>query len=71
MTLSPNPVTNSLYIESEALLNGDISIADSQGRIVKILPASNVVDVSQLTSGLYFLKISSEGAVMTKKFIKK
>ena len=61
---------NSLNIDSEDILVHDISILDLQGRIVKTLPASNIVDVSQLTSGLYFLKIPVEGVVISKKFIK-
>jgi hypothetical protein len=71
ITVYPNPVRNVVNIDSEAILVGDISILDMQGRIVKKLDASDIVEVSQLTAGLYFLKIASEGAVITTKFIKK
>jgi hypothetical protein len=64
-------VSNSLTIDSEGLLIGDVSILDMQGRMVKTVTTSNIIDVSQLNSGLYFLKIASEGAVITTKFIKK
>lgn len=71
ITVYPNPVSNSLILDSEGLLIGDVSILDMQGCMVKTLTASNIVDVSQLNSGLNFLKIASEGTVVTKKFIKK
>jgi hypothetical protein len=47
-----------------------LTVLNMQGRIVKILSPSNFTDVSQRTSGLYSLKIASEGIVRTKKFIK-
>jgi hypothetical protein len=70
ISIYPNPTNGSLYIESQNVITVDLTIIDMQGRIVKTIPASNFVDVSQLTSGLYFLKIASEGIVRTKKFIK-
>lgn len=66
----PNPVNNSLFIDSEFPVEGEFSIIDSQGRIITTIPASNVIDVSQLTTGMYFLKFSSEGSSTTLKFIK-
>ncbi len=69
ISLYPNPTNGSLYIESQNAITGDLTVIDIQGRIVKTFAVSTIVDVSQLTAGLYFLKISSEGEVITKKFI--
>lgn len=70
IVLYPNPANNSLMITSEIPVEGELSIIDSQGRMVKTVPASNVIDVSQLKTGMYLLKISSEGQVFVKKFMK-
>lgn len=75
-SLYPNPVGESLVLISPASIgNTNLQIFDIQG---KLLSAQNVlfekqtaIDVSQLSAGLYFLKIKSEkGNVVVKKFIK-
>lgn len=68
--IHPNPATTTINIESQIPLAGTTTIVDVQGRIVKKIQALNVIDVSQLNSGMYFLKISSEGQAVVKKFIK-
>jgi len=54
-----------------------VGIANAEGRIVKETAiemqsgATNSIDVSQLASGVYFLKIENGNQSATKKFIKK
>jgi hypothetical protein len=71
ITLFPNPVQETLCIASANPLEGTIAVIDMQGRIILLSDGSNSVAVSQLLSGVYFLKIASEGTIILKKFIKK
>jgi uncharacterized repeat protein (TIGR01451 family) len=73
-TLYPNPVHNSLNIETNnAIEVSSINIYNTLGQLVLIIPnAQNVktVDVSSLTSGNYFIKINSDKGTSNTKFIK-
>jgi cyanophycinase-like exopeptidase len=68
--LYPNPVKNTLYIDG--LLNGNYTIYDTQGRLIKDSGEINSdgIEVSSLSNGLYLIKITAEGKTSTKKFIK-
>lgn len=72
--LYPNPTKNSFQIKGKTSVNS-ITIIDSNGRILKeIKPQSNetqaTVSVEDLSQGLYFAKIKSNGKTTTLKFIK-
>ena len=62
ISVSPNPVINNLQInhKSDAKLNS-VQIIDQSGRIVKTASDQSLINVSQLNSGLYFLKAVYEG----------
>ncbi len=67
--LLPNPANKQFSIQSERGTFSQIQILDCQGRIVK---KSNemLVDISDMPTGLYFVKIvSSEDKVVIKKLI--
>ena len=68
--LHPNPVKNVLNIDG--LSNKNYSIYDSLGRLVNssFLNATNQINVSNLSSGIYLLKIISDEKTIVKKFIK-
>jgi hypothetical protein len=73
--VSPNPASSVLNINAKtgaALSN--IQLTDVNGRIVKTINAGNVsetqINISDLNSGVYFLKISSDLGVGTSKIIK-
>ncbi len=72
LTIFPNPVAERLGIESSEKDFESITITDVNGRIViSILdPDSNEIDVSNLNTGIYFLKIASSEGNTTRKFIK-
>ena len=75
VALYPNPAKNTLTIsDASNSANASIEITDISGRIVKSLNAgfSNelVINVSELTSGNYILKLKSENGTAVKKFIK-
>ena len=73
ITISPNPMKNTISIsnDSDAILSS-IEIIDLNGKIVKKVTAdsSNQINVSNLSSGTYFVTINSDKGTVTKKVIK-
>ncbi|MFD2910076.1 S8 family serine peptidase [Flavobacterium ardleyense] len=74
----PNPTSNQLNVvlrDSKFVSsNTTISVVDFQGRVVKtqkVQGEESVIDVSNLQSGVYMLRINALGASYTKKFVKK
>ena len=77
IVLFPNPTDNKLNINlDEPIINQEIliEIYSPEGKIVKSLSApaaSNIlVDVSPLSTGLYFIQISSNNQTAVLKFVK-
>lgn len=74
LEMHPNPASSSVIVN---LVNGlnhvSVELIDMQGRLISsygnIEGASMKVDLSSVSSGVYFIKVSSEGAVQTKKLI--
>ena len=64
----PNPIQDFLNLESQQPLE-TVKIYNLQGQLIKE-DTNRSVDVSQLTTGLYFIQLSVEGKTVTKKFIK-
>jgi hypothetical protein len=71
LSIHPNPVTNTLTIKNKELKINNISILNVSGGIVKTINEStNIIDVSNLAKGIYFLQIHTDNGVLSKKFIK-
>ena len=72
LILYPNPTKDVLNLNSIEILNGAFyTIFDMSGRrVVNATLSSNVIDVSNLSSGNYILRISSGNQTKTQKFIK-
>lgn len=73
LKIYPNPVSNTLYISNKRneFLNSEIEITNTLGQTVLKLPYKNEIDVSQLSSGYYSLKIiTTEKYQFHSKFIK-
>jgi thiol-disulfide isomerase/thioredoxin len=80
VTLYPNPVSDNLTVEFNSDLASTIRVTavDIMGRTVKNFGAENLVrgdnqlqlNVSNLVSGTYFLRITQDDAVKTMKFEK-
>lgn len=75
-SISPNPTNAILTINSGKIINGNVKIElmDALGKILisedyKDFNQSSI-NVSSLSSGIYFVKISSGDNATTKKFIK-
>jgi uncharacterized repeat protein (TIGR01451 family) len=73
-TLYPNPAKNVLNINTKSNIEvHTIAIYNLLGQVVLAIPNAkntNTVDVSNLKSGNYFLKITSDKGSATEKFIK-
>lgn len=70
LRMYPNPTKNNLYIETA--LNGaiNVSIVNMLGKeVVNTNVVNNSVNVANLTSGIYIVKITEEGKTSTKKLI--
>ena len=69
LAIYPNPVNNTLHIESE-IQSGQVSIYDLTGRKVLQSEYQPNISVSHLNNGLYFIQIvTAEGQVINQKFI--
>jgi len=69
VTIYPNPANDKIYIKSQ-LMNHNVEIFDINGKLmISKRVDSNVatIDISNLTAGIYFIKISNE---VVGKFIK-
>lgn len=73
-TVFPNPTSGVLNIGTKGASMNQIQISDINGRTVKTINAANVsetqINISDLNSGVYFLKISSNSGVGTTKIVK-
>lgn len=73
VNIYPNPVEDNLNIKTSAdVINKVATIFDINGkRVLNLKLKSTTIDVSNLTSGIYFLRLESEGKTIKRKFIKK
>jgi hypothetical protein len=74
-SIHPNPVTDVLYITSKnSAIIEMIEVVDVNGRLLKHTSVSNSnstqINLSNLNSGVYFVKVQSELGVGTSKIIK-
>lgn len=70
LLIYPNPTNSQLNIDFNGKIE-EINIIDVTGKTIKSLSASNkVIDISDLTNGIYFLQVISNGSLITKKIIK-
>lgn len=68
ISLFPNPVKDYLYVGADAK-NFEIYVKDASGKQVLTAKNSQMLDVSKLTRGIYFLTATFDGEIVTKKFI--
>ena len=68
----PNPTSNKIYLYGTPSEGGSIHIYSVQGKLLLSLKSlSSELDVSQLSSGIYFMQlVSSDGSREVLKFIK-
>ena len=72
INIYPSPAINSLTFEGNIAQNASIEVVSLAGQVVlSTALINNKVDVSNLNSGVYILKISSNQHVYTSKLVKK
>jgi hypothetical protein len=75
MKVYPNPASNFIFVDNANQTNSIIMILDSRGAIVKQLnqtKTSERIDVSGLSSGIYYIRIiSNEGTAQYKLMVQK
>lgn len=70
LKMYPNPAKNNLFIETALNSDINVSIVNMLGKeVVNTKAVNNTVNVSNLTSGVYIVKITEEGKTSTKKLI--
>jgi len=74
-SLYPNPANETLNIDLQnEPLNGKIEIRDLSGRVVTtalLTSSHSVISVSQLSEGLYFVRMEDGKKSAVKKFVKR
>lgn len=71
VTIYPNPTSDELTIETSH--QATIQILNIQGQLIKAIDATDSktsVDVSELSSGMYFVEVKTENGVVVRKFVK-
>ncbi len=66
----PNPVENTLFFSQE-ITGNPVRIYNAAGSLIFEQKTTNQINVSDLTSGIYFLVFEKDGIKTTKRFIKK
>lgn len=69
LTISPNPANDVLSIATSSLPE-QVVVRDGLGRVVLIAGSVTEVDISSLTSGVYFLTVVNEGTHVVRQFVK-
>ncbi|MCL2436394.1 MAG: T9SS type A sorting domain-containing protein, partial [Lentimicrobiaceae bacterium] len=75
ITIYPNPTTGELEIRNYESEIKSIEVFDVYGRKVSshhLIPSSSnhLINISHLTSGIYFVKVTTEQGEVVKKVIK-
>ncbi len=73
LQLYPNPASDQLTLDFGKEIEGTIQIMNANGRQVRSINISGfnqTIDVSDLTTGFYFLSINTENNQLIEKFIK-
>jgi hypothetical protein len=69
-SLHPNPTTGQLIIETQNFTPKSITIYDDAGRLINILPFKNEINISTLSSGVYFMEVTGSEGVDRKRVVK-
>ncbi|MFT7086115.1 MAG: hypothetical protein ACJAV5_001838 [Vicingaceae bacterium] len=69
LRLSPNPASNELRINTDEPVRS-ILVSDINGKAVEVNRSNKVIDVSNLSCGLYFIQVETENGMFREKFVK-
>ncbi len=71
ISVFPNPAKLYIQIDNGKLKVKNVEVSDMSGKIVLVQDKNNLINISTLISGIYFLKIKTEIGTFYKKIIKK
>jgi hypothetical protein len=74
LSLYPNPATNNINLKSTGTGTANMAIYDVAGRMVKTFSITHGVtpiDISELNSGVYFIRGTDAGSNTVARFVKK
>lgn len=66
----PNPATDILMVQSSEKIN-EIEVYDISGKKIKVTANENKVNVKNIPSGSYIIKLTTGAGIISKKFIKR
>ncbi len=69
VNIFPNPSTDDIHITGVINNNLKVTLTNSEGRIVLISKGTDVIDVSNLESGIYFLTIQAVDELTQRKIM--
>ncbi|MBR5720774.1 MAG: DUF4465 domain-containing protein, partial [Bacteroidales bacterium] len=71
ISVYPNPTSGKFFISTDAY--STVDVYNVNGQIVSHFDTNgkNCIDISDLSTGMYFVRIASDNSVVTKKLIKK
>jgi len=69
----PNPASTEITVIFSEQLNNSykITLFDIYGKDIKSVTNQNIISISELSSGIYFIKVECEDKVVTKKVVKR
>lgn len=70
LSLYPNPASNVLHINTNAMHPQWLTFYDASGRKVKEQAYTNTIDVSPLESGVYLVELKSEEGTVRRRFVR-
>lgn len=74
LLIYPNPASNLLNVNSNSVMINSIQISDSSGRLVKKLETINdnfsQIAISDISAGIYFIRVTTDQGIGTSKLIK-
>jgi len=70
-TVSPNPTNSSFAINSNDLIDAQISVLDVSGRVVftEVFTQNQIWNVSSWNEGVYFIQIAGKHGTTTRRLI--
>ncbi len=74
ISIYPNPLTDKLFIQSNAQLIQNVTLTNIEGKVLYKLSDINngyVIDMSRFKPGVYVLKLQTTNGIVTKQIIKK
>ena len=74
VSIYPNPTTGQFTIYNGQLIMNNVAVYDVYGKLLSTMSANGStveVDLGQYAAGVYFLRISTENGVVTKRIVKR